>query len=324
MKKTTVIAQRTPEQIEAMRQTTMMFLALHKKSLTLEEGFSLIALWETTLLSKAPLEEAVSATTPDVKPAVVSSPDNTPHEITPEPVVAITRPAKVSSSLSTTPAKTFTLSRRNIAEPEPELEEEETDEDNIGNRFPATTSYVMPDNDDDVSDQSNLPDNCKLPPLQRFDNVFWQTGYRFKIAVKAKSYTDDHLNYSVQTLERPSQEEFDKHYPKFPSGDFTVHVYESRWVPGEGYTSIRITDQYCSFRPVRAQTAMAEKARPESLVDIVDWNDEPDAPYRIAFYDSRVHRVNYVYFKERPTERDIRTYDQTRFSASLQRRPQGV
>lgn len=316
MKKTTVIAQRSPEQIEAMRQTTMMFLALHKKSLTLEEGFSLIALWETTLLAKTPVAETVTQNAVSPAPTIIpESPVST----------EIPSPEKPSAPKQKLSLKTSSVSpvRHDITAPEPS-DEEDDEEDNIGNRFPATAAYVMPDLDEDICEQDSLPDSCKLPPLQRFDHVFWQTGYKFKIAVKAKSYTDEHENYSIQTLERPSQEEFDKHYPKYLSGDFTVHVFESRWVPGEGYTSVRITDQYCSFRPVRSDTAMAVKARPESLVDIVDWEDVPDAPYRIAFYDSRVHRVNYVYFTERPTERDIRTYDQTRFSASLQRRPQGV
>lgn len=310
--KSTLIIQRTPELTEAMRQATMMFLALHKKSLSLEEGFSFISLWETALLARHLIE--AEPETPVVP------------EKTPEPEQSLPSSRTLSLKKQKPAVKPDPQPRKDIVPPEypdDDEEEEETEDDNRGNVAPPTSSYIMPDLDSPDYDAA-LPDSCKLPPVQRFDSTFWQTGYRFKITVKAKSYTDSHEDYSVQTLERPTQEEFDKHYTKFLTGDFYVHVYESRWVPGEGYQSIRITDQYCSYRNHKPATAMAQKVRPESLVDIVDWEDEPDAPYRIAFYDDRVHRLNYVYFRERPTERDIRTYDQTRFHATLQRRPEGV
>ncbi|MCJ8601009.1 hypothetical protein MWH03_00245 [Klebsiella pneumoniae] len=342
-----LVTQRNPEFTEAMRQATMMFLVLHKKSLSVEEGFSLVSLWETALLSKNITDTGITEETPPptaspskpITPAISEKPPvkaapavQEVQEVTPvpaEPVRTLRKTIKPAGTLSLKKSEAPRSESAVRQTHQPQLADEydddfeEAEDDNRGNVAPQSSCYVMPDLDSPDYDAS-LPDSCKLPPVQRFDTTYWQTGYRFKITVKAKSYMDSHEDYSVQTIERPTQEEFDKHYTKFLSGDFRVHVFESRWVPGEGYQSVRITDQYCGFRETKPDTARAERIRPESLVDIVDWEDEPDAPYRIAFYDDRVHRLNYVYFRERPTERDIRTYDQTRFHATLQRRPADV
>lgn len=137
-------------------------------------------------------------------------------------------------------------------------------------------------------------------PLRKVQNFiespskFWMEGYPWRISVEPFDRYGEMKAYYVHFQDRPTQEQFDKHYVHYTSGVCRVHVFEA-----DGTTSRRITDEYCSF----TERSDVNYASDETLTPRTTWRD--GERFRIRFYDERIKKDNFIYYPHKPGKGEV-------------------
>ncbi|QBQ72169.1 hypothetical protein HWC14_gp20 [Serratia phage Parlo] len=152
---------------------------------------------------------------------------------------------------------------------------------------------------EDVVDKYGIPNHFMS------DDFSWQAGYPFKIMVTLRDKSKG-AGYCVHYKERPSYEEFDRHFALTRQRTHNVFIRQA-----DGSKSWDITDDMLT-RPAPEETFTATDEWPEGKT------------HRIKFHDQRTGQLNYVYFDYQPTGIILKKYHSLKGFAVVQSRPEGV
>lgn len=169
-------------------------------------------------------------------------------------------------------------------------------------------------------------DRMSGAPFVRTQRAVWIDDYPYRIScVPFEDMMNTQTMFYVHCKERPTQEMFDVYHRLFREHTHKVHVRMTNHTQDGSHI---ITHEYCSWRPREGVNNGNGSAG--SLVSTVAealglnarW--QPNAKYRIKYYDDNLQQVNHRYYLVKPNEQAVRLLDHRKMKAMMQTRPAGI
>lgn len=160
----------------------------------------------------------------------------------------------------------------------------------------------------------------------RTERAVWLDDYPYRIScVPFEDMMNTQTMFYVHCKERPTQEMFDVYHRLFREHTHKVHVRMTNHTQDGSHI---ITHEYCSWRPREgvnngngsAGSVISTVA--EALGLNARW--QPNAKYRIKYYDDNLQQVNHRYYLVKPSEQAVRLLDHRKMKAMMQTRPAGI
>ncbi|ECZ5235299.1 hypothetical protein AH156_20105 [Salmonella enterica subsp. enterica serovar Enteritidis] len=159
----------------------------------------------------------------------------------------------------------------------------------------------------------------------RTERAVWLDDYPYRIScVPFEDMMNTQTMFYVHCKERPTQQMFDVYHRLFREHTHKVHV---RMTNDTQDGSTIITHEYCSWRPREGHNGMGNAGSIVSTVaEALGLNArwQPNAKYRIKYYDDNLQQVNHRYYLVKPNEQAVRLLDHRKMKAMMQTRPAGI
>jgi len=250
---------------DAMSRVCMMFQIATDKTITPEEGFQFLNLWNMIAKPSASSTAIVAAA-----PKVIAEP--------------AAEPAAPAASSEPAPPEPQSITPSAPVRPEPVID------------APAPAAEVMPN-----VEEIHVAGMAR--PMRRVAQSFksiskrWSPGYNWRISVEPFDRDSEEQAYYIHYREKPSQVEFDEHYARYTADEnrCRVHIMES-----DGISSRRITDEYCSF----CERGDLNYHTKETLHPSAAWEEGARFRVRFSDRRIN-GPTNYIYFPHKPTQAQI-------------------